>query len=52
MALESHFTAGGVITVEVVRLERGWRITRLENRVVWRTGSGFAQMLATGRVRS
>jgi hypothetical protein len=45
IALESHFTAGGVITVEV----RGWRITRLENRVVWRTGSGFVQMLATGR---
>lgn len=51
VALESHFTAGGVITVEVVRFERGWRITRLENRVVWRTGSGFVQMLATGRVR-
>jgi hypothetical protein len=52
IALESHFTAGGVITVEVVRLEGGWRITRLENRIVWRTGSGFVQMLATGRARS
>ncbi len=49
VALESHFTAGGVITGEVVRLDGGWRITRLANRVVWRTGSGFAQMLATGR---
>jgi SnoaL-like domain len=51
-ALESHFTAGGVITVEVARLEQGWRITRLENRVVWRTGSGFVQILATGRPRT
>ena len=51
VALESHFTAGGVMTAEVVRLERRWRITRLQNRVVWRTGSGFVQMLATGRVR-
>jgi hypothetical protein len=51
-ALESHFTAGGVITADVVRLERGWRITALENRVVWRTGSGFVQMLETGRARS
>lgn len=51
-ALESHFTAGGVITADVVRLERGWRIATLENRVVWRTGSGFVQMLGTGRPRS
>jgi hypothetical protein len=51
-ALESHFTAGGVITAELVRLERGWRITTLGNRVVWRTGSGFVQMLATGRAPS
>ena len=51
-ALESHFTAGGVMTAEVVRLAPGWRISRLENRVVWRTGSGFVQMLATGQPRS
>lgn len=51
-ALESHFTAGGVLSVEATRLEPGWRITRLQNRVVWRTGSGFVQMLATGRAQS
>jgi len=50
-ALESHFTAGGVLTAEVVRLDGGWRITRIENRVVWRTGSGFGQVLATGQAR-
>jgi len=41
LALESFFTAGGVLTVDVVRLEQGWRIERLSNQVVWRPGSGW-----------
>lgn len=48
-ALESHFTAGGVLRVELVRIENTWRVQQLSNRVVWRSGSGFSQMLATGR---
>jgi hypothetical protein len=50
-ALESHFTAGGVLRVELVRSQASWRIHSLSNQVVWRTGSGFSQMLATGRGR-
>jgi SnoaL-like domain len=49
VALESHFTAGGVLGVEALRLNGAWRIASLSNRVVWRTGSGFAQMLRTGQ---
>jgi hypothetical protein len=48
-SLQGYFVAGGVLAVDVVRLADGWRISRLENRNVWRTGSGFAQMAATGR---
>lgn len=50
-ALDNHFTAGGVLSAEVVRLGGTWRIASLSNRVVWRTGSGFAQMLLTGQPR-
>ncbi|MBD1322462.1 nuclear transport factor 2 family protein [Gordonia hankookensis] len=32
------FTAGGVVTARLTRLPEGWRITQLQNRVVWRTG--------------
>jgi hypothetical protein len=38
-----------VLTVDVVRLEQGWRIEGLSNRVVWRTGAGWGSMAATGR---
>lgn len=48
-SLESHFVAGGVLAIDVVRMEAGWRIEKLSNRNVWRTGSGFAQMAATGK---
>ena len=48
-ALETHFTAGGVLSADVVRIGKEWRIERLSNRVVWRTGSGFGQMLLTGQ---
>lgn len=50
-ALESHFTAGGVLRVELVRVAGAWRIQALSNRIVWRTGSGFGQMLGTGQLR-
>jgi SnoaL-like domain len=36
--LESSFTAGGVITAALTRTPDGWRITRMENQVIWRTG--------------
>ena len=36
-------------TVDVVRLEQGWRIERLSNQVVWRPGSGWG---VDGRCRT
>ena len=36
--LERSFTARGVITGAMIRTPDGWRIARMENRVVWRTG--------------
>jgi SnoaL-like domain len=48
-SLNSYFVAGGVLSVDVVRLGDAWRITRLSNRAVWRAGSGYGQMAATGR---
>lgn len=35
---ENTFTAGGVITAELTRTAEGWRIHRIGNRNVWRTG--------------
>ncbi|MBI5400646.1 MAG: nuclear transport factor 2 family protein [Candidatus Yonathbacteria bacterium] len=42
---ENYFLAGGVITGDVVSLEKGWRIAEIANDVVWRRGVGFQQML-------
>lgn len=42
--LDRSFTAGGVVTASLVRTSDGWRITRMENRVIWRTGF-FGDML-------
>jgi SnoaL-like protein len=36
--LERSFTAGGVIVVTLTRTPQGWRISRTENQVIWRTG--------------
>jgi ketosteroid isomerase-like protein len=36
--LDRSFTAGGVITAALARTPDGWRITRTENDVIWRTG--------------
>jgi hypothetical protein len=47
-SLDSCFLAGGVLQVLGLRTSSGWRLTELANRVVWRTGAGFAAMLRTG----
>jgi hypothetical protein len=44
---ENYFLAGGVITARLLQSAQGWRISRIENRVVWRGGS-FGSMLQTG----
>ncbi len=45
--LESSFTAGGVITADLLQTPDGWRMTSVENHVIWRLGS-FRNMLQTG----
>nr|WP_272918292.1 nuclear transport factor 2 family protein [Gordonia sp. SID5947] len=35
---ERSFSAGGVVTAALSRLSDGWRLTQVQNRVVWRTG--------------
>jgi hypothetical protein len=35
---DRSFTAGSVVDASLVRYPDGWRITELENRVIWRTG--------------
>ena len=44
--LERSFTAGGVITADLLRMPDGWRIAELENRILWRTGY-FGSMAQT-----
>src|SRR5262245_36151343 len=46
---ENYFLAGGVITAGFVRTSEGWRISKVENRVVWRAGAGFERMAEIGR---
>ncbi|WP_067686353.1 nuclear transport factor 2 family protein [Nocardia jejuensis] len=36
--LDRSFTAGGVITAELLRTPDGWRIAQVANRILWRTG--------------
>ncbi len=45
---ENSFTAGGVVTADLLYTPDGWRITRTENNVIWRTGY-FGNMLQTGK---
>jgi hypothetical protein len=47
--LQTHFLAGGVLHALAVRTSQGWRISEVSMRNTWRTGSGYAAMLATGR---
>lgn len=35
---DRSFIAGGVVTAVLTRTGDGWRIRRIENRVIWRTG--------------
>jgi len=44
---ENYFLAGGVITAQLLQSAQGWRISRIENHVIWRGGS-FGSMLQTG----
>jgi ketosteroid isomerase-like protein len=44
--LDRSFTAGGVITADLRRFPDGWRISKTENRVIWRAGY-FGDMLQT-----
>ena len=48
--MESSFTAGGVVTADLIHTPGGWRIARTENRVLWRLGD-FGNMLQTGQER-
>lgn len=43
---DRSFTAGGVITADLLRTVDGWRITETGHRVLWRTGH-FGNMLQT-----
>jgi hypothetical protein len=43
---DRSFTAGGVITAALRRSPDGWRISKTEMRVIWRTGF-FGDMLQT-----
>lgn len=44
--LDRSFTAGGVLTADLRRFPDGWRISKAETRVIWRTGF-FGDMLQT-----
>jgi hypothetical protein len=46
--LETYFLAGGVLHAGAERTTEGWRIEVLALRNTWRTGAGFAAILATG----
>lgn len=38
LSLQSHFTAGSVVTGEAIRTDEGWRFRELTLRVTWREG--------------
>jgi hypothetical protein len=42
---DNYFLAGGVITGHMSLKASGWRIAAIANRVVWRRGTGFQEML-------
>ena len=46
-SMEDCFVAGGVIVARLVRTPEGWKISNVENRVVWRGGGGFERLLQT-----
>ena len=48
-ALETYFLAHSVLGVNFIQEARDWKISGLDMRVVWRSGSGFMAMLRTGK---
>jgi hypothetical protein len=44
---DNYFLAHGVISGKATMTPQGWRITQLANEVIWRKGTGFAQVLQT-----
>lgn len=48
-ARQNESFAGGVLHALAVRTDQGWRLSELSMRNTWRTGTGYAAMLATPR---
>lgn len=46
---DSSFIAGGVVVAQAVRTPQGWRISKTTNNVIWREGTGFSEILKTGK---
>lgn len=44
--MERSFTAGGVITADLVRVDGSWKMSEIANRIIWRTGH-FGNMAQT-----
>jgi hypothetical protein len=44
---DNYFLACGVLSGKAAMTPQGWRITHLANEVIWRTGTGFQQVLQT-----
>jgi hypothetical protein len=44
---DNYFLACGVVSGQAAMTPQGWRITQLSNQVIWRTGTGFQQVLQT-----
>ena len=48
-ALESYFLAHSVLEGNFIQEDSDWKISELNIRVVWRSGSGMMSMLRTGK---
>jgi uncharacterized protein (TIGR02246 family) len=46
---DNFFVAGGVIEATLVQADDQWKISKMNNAVIWRAG-GFKDMLQTGRL--
>jgi hypothetical protein len=44
-----NFLADGVFSAKAIKLDDHWRISELQNNVVWRTGDGMREILNFGR---
>jgi hypothetical protein len=40
-----YFLANGVLSAKAKKVDNQWRISELENNVVWRSGDGMKEML-------